>query len=158
MAKSLEKVGEVSHYFTKIGVAVIELTGKIKVGDSIAVKGMTTNFEQKVESMQVEGENIEEANPGDDIGMKVADRVRKFVPPSSLSTSQSEARKWGIALSGPQRWGRHEWGIVLLVGKPHAREHQDKPDGLSVRFSEETCNKASPVEVSTIFKEEKMKW
>jgi putative protease len=77
MAKSLEKVGEVSHYFTKIGVAVIELTGKIKVGDSIAVKGMTTNFEQKVESMQVEGENIEEANPGDDIGMKVADRVRK---------------------------------------------------------------------------------
>jgi len=69
--------GEVSHYFTKIGVAVVELTGKIKVGDSISVKGMTTNFEQKVESMQVEGENIEEANPGDDIGMKVADRVRK---------------------------------------------------------------------------------
>ncbi len=77
MAKSLEKVGEVSHYFTKIGVAVVELTGKIKVGDSISVKGMTTNFEQKVESMQVEGGNIEEANPGDDIGMKVADRVRK---------------------------------------------------------------------------------
>ena len=77
MAKSLEKVGEVSHYFTKIGVAVVELTGKIKVGDSISVKGMTTNFEQKVESMQVEGANIEEANPGDDIGMKVADRVRK---------------------------------------------------------------------------------
>ena len=77
MAKSLEKVGEVSHYFTNIGVAVVELTGKIKVGDSISVKGMTTNFEQKVESMQVEGENIEEANPGDDIGMKVADRVRK---------------------------------------------------------------------------------
>ena len=77
MAKSLEKVGEVSHYFTKIGVAVVELTWKIKVGDSVSVKGMTTNFEQKVESMQVEGENIEEANPGDDIGMKVADRVRK---------------------------------------------------------------------------------
>ncbi len=73
----MEKVGEVSHYFTKIGVAVVELTGKIKIGDSISVKGMTTNFEQKVESMQVEGEDIEEANPGDDIGMKVADRVRK---------------------------------------------------------------------------------
>ena len=77
MAKSLEKVGEVTHYFTKISVAVIEVTGKIKVGDSIAIKGMTTNFEQKVDSMQVEGENIVEANPGDDIGMKVADRVRK---------------------------------------------------------------------------------
>ena len=73
----MEKVGEITHYFTKISVAVVELTGKIKVGDSIAIKGMTTKFEQKVESMQVEGTNIEEANPGDDIGMKVAVRVRK---------------------------------------------------------------------------------
>ena len=77
MVKTLEKVGEVSHYFTKIGVAVIEVSSPLKVGDQIAIKGMTTNFEQTVDSMQVEGENLEEANPGDDIGMKVADRVRK---------------------------------------------------------------------------------
>jgi putative protease len=77
MVKTLEKVGEVSHYFTKIGVAVIELSSLVKVGDQIAIKGMTTNFEQTIDSMQVEGKNIEEANPGDDIGMKVADRVRK---------------------------------------------------------------------------------
>jgi len=69
MPKSLEKVGEVTHYFTKIGVAVVDVTAPIKVGDRIAVKGMTTNFEQTVDSMQIEG--------GDDIGMKVADRVRK---------------------------------------------------------------------------------
>ena len=77
MSKSLEKVGEVTHYFTKISVAVVDLSGPIKVGDQIAIKGMTTNFEQTVGSMQIEGENIEEANAGDDIGLKVADRVRK---------------------------------------------------------------------------------
>lgn len=77
MPKSLEKVGEVTHYFTKIGVAVVDISAPIKVGDRIAVKGMTTNFEQTVDSMQIEGENIEEAKRGDDIGMKVADRVRK---------------------------------------------------------------------------------
>jgi len=77
MVKTLEKVGEVTHYFTKIGVAVIEVSSPLKVGDPIAIKGMTTNFEQTIGSMQVEGENLEEANPGDDIGMKVVDRVRK---------------------------------------------------------------------------------
>jgi putative protease len=77
MVKTLEKVGEVTHYFTKISVAVIEVSSPLKVGDHIAIKGMTTNFEQTIDSMQVEGENLEEANPGDDIGMKVADRVRK---------------------------------------------------------------------------------
>ena len=77
MVKTLEKVGEVTHYFTKISVAVIEVSSPLKVGNQIAIKGMTTNFEQTIDSMQVEGENIEEANPGDDIGMKVADRVRK---------------------------------------------------------------------------------
>ncbi len=77
MPKSLEKVGEVTHYFTKIGVAVVDVTAPIKVGDRIAVKGMTTNFEQTVGSMQIEGKNIEEAKKGDDIGLKVEDRVRK---------------------------------------------------------------------------------
>lgn len=76
MPKGLEKVGEVTHYFTKIGVAVVDITAPLKVGDRIAVKGMTTNFEQTVESMQIEGKNIENAKPGDDVGMKVADRVR----------------------------------------------------------------------------------
>lgn len=77
MVKSLEKVGEIIHYFTKISVAVVDVSVPLKVGDQIAIKGMTTNFEQKVGSMQIEGEDIEEAKDGDDIGMKVADRVRK---------------------------------------------------------------------------------
>ncbi|UCD46126.1 MAG: translation elongation factor-like protein [Candidatus Bathyarchaeota archaeon] len=77
MVKSLEKVGEIIHYFTKISVAVVDVSSPLRLGDQIAIKGMTTNFEQKVGSMQIEGENIEEAKAGDDIGMKVADRVRK---------------------------------------------------------------------------------
>jgi len=74
---SLEKVGEITHYFTRIGVAVVDVSGPLKVGDRIAIKGMTTNYEMTLDSMQVEGKNIEEANEGDDIGMKVDDRVRK---------------------------------------------------------------------------------
>ena len=77
MSKTLEKVGEVSHYFTRISVAVIELTDTISVGDRIAIKGMTTDFEQAVESMQIEHDSIQKAGEGDSIGLKVEDRVRK---------------------------------------------------------------------------------
>ena len=77
MSKSLEKVGEVSHYFTRIGVAVVDLSGPLKVGDHIAIKGMTTNYEMTVASMQVEGVDIKEAGAGDDIGIKVDDRARQ---------------------------------------------------------------------------------
>jgi len=77
MSKSLEKVGEITHFFTRIGVAVGDLSGPLKVGDRIAIKGMTTNFEMTVTSMQVEGAEIEAAGAGDDIGMKVDDRVRQ---------------------------------------------------------------------------------
>ena len=77
MPKSLEKVGDISHYFTNISVAVVEVTAPMRLGDPIAIKGMTTNFEQTVGSMQIEGENIEEAKAGDSIGLKVVDRIRK---------------------------------------------------------------------------------
>ena len=77
MSKTLEKVGEVSHYFTKINVAVVELSALLSKGDRIAIKGMTTNFEQAVESMQIEHEAVEKAKKGDSIGLKVADRVRE---------------------------------------------------------------------------------
>jgi putative protease len=77
MPESIEKVGEITHYFTRIGVAVVDVSSPVKVGDRIAIKGMTTNFNMTIKSMQIEGKNIEEANAGDDIGMKVDDRVRK---------------------------------------------------------------------------------
>ena len=77
MSKTLEKLGDVSHYYTKIGVAVVELTAPIRIGDRIAIKGMTTNFEQTVGSMQIEHDDVGEAGAGDSIGLKVEGRVRE---------------------------------------------------------------------------------
>jgi len=71
-----EEIGRVSDYFARIGVAGIDLTGKLRVGDTIHVKGHTTDLEQVVESMQVEHDQVEEAGPGDKIGIKVQDRCR----------------------------------------------------------------------------------
>jgi len=73
----LEQIGAISHYYTKIGVAVIDLTAKMAVGDMIRVKGMTTDFCQKVESMQIEHANVQNAGAGQSIGLKVTDKVRE---------------------------------------------------------------------------------
>lgn len=71
------QVGKVSHYFTKIGVAVVEVTdGSIKVGDTIHIKGHTTDFRQKVQSMQIEQDKIDIAEPGQSIGLRVDEPVR----------------------------------------------------------------------------------
>ncbi len=72
-----EDVGKVSDYFAKVGVAAVELTGSLSVGDTIHIKGHTTDFEQKVDSMQIEHQNVEKANPGDSIGIKAKERVRQ---------------------------------------------------------------------------------
>ena len=71
-----ELVGTVEHYYTKIGVAVVNLEGNLSVGDKISIEGATTNIQQTVDSMQVEHEEVENAKAGDSVGMKVADRVR----------------------------------------------------------------------------------
>jgi len=71
-----EMVGTVSGYFARIGVAGIDLTGTLRVGDRIHIKGHTTDLEQVVDSIQVEHESVQEAGPGAKIGMKVSDRCR----------------------------------------------------------------------------------
>ena len=71
------KVGKVVHYFSKIGVAVIDITeGSIKTGDEIRIKGHTTDFRQKVHSMRIEQDKIEMAEQGQSIGLKVDQPVR----------------------------------------------------------------------------------
>jgi putative protease len=70
-------VGKVTHYFTKIGVGVIELSGELKVGDRISIEGATTNLQQTVTSMQIEHQNVQSAGPGQSIGLKVDQRVRQ---------------------------------------------------------------------------------
>ena len=71
------EVGMIQDYFAKIGVAAIGVTAHgIKVGDELHFKGHTTDFNQKVDSMQVEHAAVTEAGVGDSVGLKVNDRVR----------------------------------------------------------------------------------
>ncbi|KXA90095.1 hypothetical protein AKJ57_04490 [candidate division MSBL1 archaeon SCGC-AAA259A05] len=72
-----EKIGEITHYFTNISVGVIELRGKLEVGEQISIEGATTDIQQEVESMQIEHEDVKEAGSGDAVGIKVKDRVRE---------------------------------------------------------------------------------
>ncbi len=74
---SEQPVGEVAHYFNKAGVAgVLIIEGHLKIGDTICVVGHTTDFQQVIESMQIEHESVETATAGDQVGIQVIDRVR----------------------------------------------------------------------------------
>ena len=70
-------VGTVSHFFPHPLVAAIELTDTLKVGDTIHIKGATSDFTQVVESMEIEHEQVQEAGPGASIGIKVVERARQ---------------------------------------------------------------------------------
>jgi len=70
-------IGKVTHYFSKINVAVIELTDTLKVGDTIRIVGGETDFEQSVDSMEVEHKKVETAKAGESIGLKVDQKVRE---------------------------------------------------------------------------------
>jgi translation initiation factor IF-2 len=73
-----EEVGRITHYFSKIGVGVVELTkGTLKVGDTIHVKGHTTDLFQKVDSMQVEHAPVQAAKKGESFGLHVESPVRE---------------------------------------------------------------------------------
>jgi selenocysteine-specific translation elongation factor len=72
-----EVIGKVSDFFAHPVVAGIELTGSLKVGDKIKIKGHTTDLELTVESMQIHNQVVEEAKNGDSVGIKVPDRVRR---------------------------------------------------------------------------------
>ncbi len=70
-------VGKVIHYYPKIGVAVIELHETLKKGDKIEIEGKSTKITQTVTSMQLNHVDIENADAGQTIGLKVVDRVRE---------------------------------------------------------------------------------
>lgn len=72
-----KKIGKVTHYFTDIGVGIIDLKGDLKVGEEIQFKGATTDFKQEVESMEIDHEEVKEAKPGQKVGLKVENRVRE---------------------------------------------------------------------------------
>jgi putative protease len=72
-----ERVGTVSHYYDKIGVAAVVLEGELAVGDTIHIKGHSTDFTQKMESIQIENKNVERAKEGDNIGIKINEHARE---------------------------------------------------------------------------------
>lgn len=77
MVEEKKLVGKISHYFSKIGVAVVELTDKLEVGDEISIEGTVTNLRQLVDSMEIEHRKIDKAKAGESIGLKVTDKVRE---------------------------------------------------------------------------------
>ncbi len=70
-------VGEITHYFSKIGVAVVELSDTLKVGDKIRIVGKDVDFTQEVESMEIEHQKIQEAKAGEKVGLKVNQKVKE---------------------------------------------------------------------------------
>jgi len=73
----MKEIGKVAHFFSKISVAVIDLSAPLTVGDKIHIVGPTTDFEQTVESMQIEHQNVKMAKAGQSVGMKVNEHVRE---------------------------------------------------------------------------------
>mgnify|MGYP001135964834 CR=1 FL=1 len=78
MSTKAKEIGVVSTYFRKISVAGIEITkGSLEVGDTIHIKGKTSDFTETIKSMQVEHDTVEKVKKGDSIGIKVSNRVRQ---------------------------------------------------------------------------------
>ena len=71
-----KEIGKVSSYFSKVGVAAIKLSGKLKIGDKAHIKGHTTDFEVPIDSIQIERKDVKSAKKGDHIGIKVPEKVR----------------------------------------------------------------------------------
>ena len=72
-----QEIGAISHYFNKISVGIIELTGELKVGDTIHIKGAHDDFTQTIDSMQIEHDKVDKAKKGDAVGIKVAQKVHE---------------------------------------------------------------------------------
>ena len=73
-----EKIGVVEHFFTNVGVAAIKITsGELKEGVTIHIVGATTDFKQKIDSMEIDRNPVESVKTGDDVGIKVKERVRE---------------------------------------------------------------------------------
>ena len=72
-----EVIGQVTDFFARPVVAGIELTATLKLGDKIHIKGHTTDMEFTVDSMQINNADVKQAKAGDDVGVKVSERVRR---------------------------------------------------------------------------------
>ncbi len=78
MAK--RKVGTINHYFNNIGVAIVDLTSSISTGDTLEIKTSQVEFQQVVDSMEIDYLKVEKAKKGDSVGVKVDQKVKKSDP------------------------------------------------------------------------------
>ena len=72
-----KKIGTITHLFDRISVGIIKLNGKLKVGDKVRIQGGTTNFEQEISEIQLEHESIPEGKKGQEVGVKITEKVRE---------------------------------------------------------------------------------
>jgi putative protease len=78
MAPPGERIGVVTHYYSHLSVAVVKLeAARLRVGDTIHIRGHTTDFQQRVDSLQVNHVSVQEVGPGDDFGLKVREHARE---------------------------------------------------------------------------------
>jgi len=70
-------IGKITHYYNGIGVGIIELSDKLKKGDTVHIKGKSADFEQIIDSMQIEHDQIDQAKKGDVVGIKVKERIKE---------------------------------------------------------------------------------
>ncbi len=73
----MKPIGKITHYYDKLGVAIIELSGALKVGDKIKIEGGQNEFEQTVAEMQMEHQSVSSAGSGDVVGLKVSQKIRE---------------------------------------------------------------------------------
>jgi translation elongation factor EF-Tu-like GTPase len=72
------QVGRVTHYFGKVGVVTVEIqAGELRVGDTIRIRGKTTDFTQQIESMELDRQPVRTGGPGQVVGIKVRERARQ---------------------------------------------------------------------------------
>lgn len=72
-----KEIGEVTHYYGHLEVAIVKFKQKVKVGDTIRFKGHTTDFSETINQMQYDHKDVDEAKPGQEIGIKVSEKVRQ---------------------------------------------------------------------------------
>jgi hypothetical protein len=77
-APNEEAIGTVTHYYSHLGVAVVQINkGVLKTGDTVRIKGHTTDFTQEIESMEYEHQHTDQAGAGQSVGLKVASHARE---------------------------------------------------------------------------------
>ena len=78
MATKEEKpIGEVTHFFSGIQVAIVKFNREVKVGETVKFKGATTDFSQEIDSMQYDHKDIKSAKKGQEVGIKIREKVRE---------------------------------------------------------------------------------